>query len=301
MIQNGVLNVDKPAGLTSHDVVVRARRLLNIKKIGHAGTLDPDATGVLVLCIGKATRLVEYLMGMDKEYQAVMRLGVSTSTQDASGEILEEKRWDSVSEEDLKRCFMEFTGEITQIPPAFSAIKIDGVPSYKRARNGEEVRIPGRVVTIHHIDYLRKEGRDILMKIHCSKGTYIRTLCHDIGRSLGTGAHLYSLRRLRSGPFEIAESITLEEISECVATKRIDMELYTMDDVMKSFPSISLDEWSEKKILHGSPLHLKEGEGEFLKNGNLVCLKSKSGTLVALGIFENEKTKKIKIDKVLVQ
>lgn len=301
MIENGVLNVDKPAGLTSHDVVAQARRILKIKKIGHAGTLDPDATGVLILCIGKATRLVEYLMGMDKEYQAVMRLGASTSTQDASGAVLEEREWESVSEEDVKRCLIGFTGEITQVPPSFSAIKIDGVPSYKRARNGEEVKIPGRKIMIHRIDYLGKEGADVFLKVHCSKGTYIRTLCHDLGESLGSGAHLLSLKRVRSGPFEIQDSLSLDEISEFVASNRLDMEVYGMDEVMKSFPSISLDEWSEKKIIHGSPLFLKEGEGEFLKNGSLVCLKSRSGALVALGVFENEGTKKIKIDKVLVQ
>ncbi|MFI5304633.1 MAG: tRNA pseudouridine(55) synthase TruB [Nitrospiria bacterium] len=301
MKESGILNVNKPAGWTSHDVVARTRKLLNTKKIGHAGTLDPDATGVLILCIGKATKLVQYLIGMDKEYEAVMRLGESTTTQDASGEVLEKKPWLSVHEEDLIRCFSQFTGEITQVPSAYSAIKIGGVSSYKLARQGKDVKIPGRTVKVHKIELLGKQGPDVFIRIQCSKGTYIRTLCHDMGFSLGTRAHLFSLKRTRSGIFNINDSISLEEISDCVESNRMDMEIYGMDEVMTEYPSISIDELSEKKVIHGSPLLLKDGEEKYLKRGNVVCLKNRNGILLALGVFEGEETKTVKIDKVLIQ
>jgi tRNA pseudouridine55 synthase len=301
LIENGVLNIDKPAGWTSHDVVSRARKLLKIKKIGHAGTLDPDATGVLILCIGKATKLAEYLMGMDKEYEAVMRLGETTSTQDASGEILEKKEWDGIKEEELIGCFSRFTGEIAQIPSAYSAIKIGGIPSYQRARKGEEVNIPVRKVKIFRIDYLGREGANVSLKIHCSKGTYIRTLCHDMWGVLGPGAHVSSLRRTRSGKFSVEDSISLEKLTDYVESDQMEREIYGMDEAMNGFPSILLDEADEKKTIHGTPLVLKEGEGGALLTGSLVCLKSQSGNLVALGVFEGEKTKRIRIEKVLIQ
>lgn len=301
MIENGVLNIDKPAGWTSHDVVCRVRKLLKIKKIGHAGTLDPDATGVLILCIGKATKLVEYLTGMDKEYEAVMHLGETTSTQDASGEVLEKKEWKWIKEEDLAGCINRFTGEITQIPSAYSAIKIGGIPSYKRARKGEEVNIPVRKVNIFRIDYQGRKGADVSLKIHCSKGTYIRTLCHDMGGILGTGAHLSSLRRTRAGKFNVEDSISLEKLAEYVESDQMESEVYEMDEAMEGFPSIWLNEADERKTLHGAPLVLKEGEGANFLTGNLVCLKSQVGNLVAIGKFEGEKTKRVRIEKVLIQ
>lgn len=301
MIENGVLNINKPAGWTSHDVVAQTRKLLKNKKIGHAGTLDPDATGVLVVCIGKATKLVEYLTGMDKEYEATMHLGETTTTQDASGEIIEKKSWDSVQQEDLARCLSHFTGEIFQIPSSYSAIKIGGIPSYKLARKGKAVEIPGRTINIHKIDFLGKEGSDVLLRINCSKGTYIRTLCHDMGTFLGTGAHLLSLKRIRSGIFNIKDSISLEDMEECIESRKLEELIYEMEEVMAGFPSISIDETNERKIIHGTPLFLNSGEEKFLERGGLVCLKSRSGSLLALGVFEGEETRKVKIDKVLIQ
>jgi tRNA pseudouridine55 synthase len=298
---NGVLNIDKPAGWTSHDVVAWVRKTLKIKKIGHAGTLDPDATGVLVVCIGKATKLVEYLVGIDKEYEAVMRLGEATDTQDASGKVLEKKAFDSVGEEAVLNCFREMTGEISQVPPAYSAIKIGGVPSYKLARRGEEVSMPGRRVTIYGMTYIKKEGPDVFFKVHCSKGTYVRTLCHDMGIRLGTAAHLYSLRRTRSGTFDIKDSVTLEKLSDDFNAGKIEQDLYGMEEAMTGFPSIDVDPEGEKNVVHGRPVFLSAGQGESLPAGEPVCLKNKNGSLIALGVLEGKNSNKIKVEKVLVQ
>lgn len=296
----GVLNIDKPAGWTSHDVVARLRKILKVKKIGHAGTLDPDATGVLVVCVGKATKIVEYLVGLDKEYEAVMRLGETTDTQDASGVVLEKAAWEHVTDKDLLNCFSRFTGEITQIPSAYSAIKVRGVPSYKLARKGEEVEIPRRKVKIYKIEFLKREGADIFFKVHCSKGTYIRTLCHDIGRDIGVGAHLRALRRTRSGSFLIGDALSLEYLSGLMETGRLDKKFYGMDEVMAGFPSIILDEEREKKTVHGNPVFLNAEQGATLLSGSLVRLKNQNGSLIALGVLEGEKLKKVKIEKVLI-
>ncbi|MHB8482100.1 MAG: tRNA pseudouridine(55) synthase TruB [Nitrospiria bacterium] len=296
----GVLNIDKPAGWTSHDVVARLRKILKIKKIGHAGTLDPDATGVLVVCVGKATKIVEYLVGTDKEYEAVMRLGETTNTQDASGNVLEKASWGHLTEEDLFECFKEFTGEISQTPSSYSAIKVGGVPSYKLARRGEEVDIPERKVKIYKIEFIKKAGPDVFIKVHCSKGTYIRTLCHDMGRHMGVGAHLFALRRTRSGIFMVGDALSLDDLIHFVETGRLDMEIYGMDEVMSGFPAIVLDEDGEKKIVHGNPVFLSAEQGGAFLSGSLVRLKSINGGLIALGVLEGEELKKVKIEKVLI-
>lgn len=210
---DGVLNLLKPPGMTSHDVVSFLRRQFGIKKIGHAGTLDPQAAGVLPLCLGQGTRLLEYLMDHDKEYLCEMTLGVTTTTQDAWGEAVTCRDYRQVTLEMLQNVLPRFVGEITQTVPAFSAVKVQGVPLYKRARQGVEISPVVRRVKIYHLEIVKFAPPKVTMFIHCGKGTYIRTICHDLGEELGVGAHLSFLLRTRVGSFSLADSLTLEEIA----------------------------------------------------------------------------------------
>lgn len=211
-----ILNLDKPGGWTSFDVVRAVRRSLKIKKVGHAGTLDPFATGVLLVCTGRATKRVPELMGFDKEYEAVIRLGVTTDTMDLTGKVSGTADFAHVTPELIDRVCEEFRGEIEQIPPMFSAIKIKGERLYKKARRGETVDRPPRAVTIHELEVKGYDAPFLSIRVVCSKGTYIRVLAHDIGERLGCGGHLTSLVRTRIGPYEIAEAGQVSELARDV-------------------------------------------------------------------------------------
>jgi tRNA pseudouridine55 synthase len=202
---NGVLLVDKDPDMTSHDVVAVARRCLNMKKIGHCGTLDPMATGMLILVLGSGTKLQDLLMSEDKEYTGSLKLGATTSTQDREGEILEEKPVPALTEEEIKAAFDAYKGDFYQMPPMVSAIKINGVPLYKLARKGQEVEREPRFVRVYDYQITKTEVPNIDFRVVCSKGFYVRTYAHDIGQKLGCGAHLTGLRRTRSGHFKFAE------------------------------------------------------------------------------------------------
>jgi tRNA pseudouridine55 synthase len=208
----GVLLVDKPKGLTSHDVVYRLRRKLGMKKIGHAGTLDPMATGVLVMLIGKATRISQYLMSVDKAYEGEATLGVVTDSQDAEGEVLTTVPVPELTEAQVREVMKGFLGDQYQTPPMHSAIKIDGVPLYKLARKGEEVEREPRFIRVTSFDLLSFNLPKLTFDLHCTKGTYVRTVAHDLGNKLGCGAHLSALRRTVSGQFTLKQCLPLEEI-----------------------------------------------------------------------------------------
>ena len=208
----GVLLVDKPKGLTSHDVVYRLRRKLSMKKIGHAGTLDPMATGLLVMLIGKATRISQYLMSVDKAYEGEATLGVVTDSQDAEGEVLTTMPVPELTEAQVREAIKGFLGDQYQTPPMHSAIKIDGVPLYKMARKGEEVEREPRFIRVMAFDLLSFTPPRLTFRLLCTKGTYVRTIAHDLGQKLGCGAHLSALRRTGSGKFDIAQCLTLEAI-----------------------------------------------------------------------------------------
>jgi tRNA pseudouridine55 synthase len=206
------LLVDKDPGMTSHDVVAIARRSLGIKKIGHCGTLDPMATGLLMLVVGRATKIQDLLMSEDKEYVGTITLGQTTSTQDAKGEVLEEKEVGEYGEEEIRGVFDEFTGSFEQIPPMVSAIKKDGVPLYKLARKGQEVKRDPRPVHVTGYEITRVALPEIDFVVKCSKGFYVRTYAHDIGARLGCGGHLSALRRTRSGKFTLERTISIERL-----------------------------------------------------------------------------------------
>ena len=272
---NGVVNVNKPLGITSHDVVYRLRRILNIKKIGHTGTLDPDAQGVLPMCIGKGTKLAELLTGADKQYLAEMTLGAITDTQDASGEVLE--KFDvNVCEEDIIKAVQMFVGEIEQIPPMYSAIKIDGKKLYELAREGKTVERKARKVNILNIELktINLENNTIEMLVDCTKGTYIRTLCHDIGKVLGCGGYMSKLTRTRSGRFCIEDAYDLGTIAQMAEAG--DFSFMTpVQDAMPEYPKAILAERNARKVRNGIKISvqgLETGEsyrvfdeqGEFL-------------------------------------
>ena len=252
---NGVIIIDKPAGWTSMDVCAKLRGMFQEKRVGHAGTLDPMATGVLPVFIGRATRAVEFAAGSDKEYVCGIRLGVVTNTQDATGEVLEERPV-RVTRDRLEAALEDFTGAIEQIPPMYSAIKINGKKLYELARKGKEVERKPRAVQIHALELLPDappEGTDALLRVLCSKGTYVRTLCHDIGQALGCGACMSCLRRTMAAGFSSADAVTLEQVQEAVDRGEGESLLLPVDRCFLDVPALTLkNAGAEKKLRNGA-------------------------------------------------
>ncbi|CED91184.1 tRNA pseudouridine(55) synthase TruB [Actinomyces succiniciruminis] len=263
---DGLLVVDKPAGVTSHDVVAMTRRLAATRKVGHAGTLDPAATGVLLLGIGRATRFLTYLVGADKTYRATARLGQTTLTEDADGEFTSAAGCPPGPDltARIDTALASLTGEIMQVPSAVSAIKIDGVRSYARVRGGEDVDLPARPVTIHALtrsgaprSTTAADGTavvDVDLEVHCSSGTYVRALARDLGTALGCGAHLTALRRTEVGPFSVAEAATIASLSAVVAAGQTLPVLPLAAVARRCFPAVALDEVEARALRHGQPL-----------------------------------------------
>jgi tRNA pseudouridine55 synthase len=215
-----ILAVDKPKEWSSFDVIRKLRGLSPIRKMGHAGTLDPMATGLLIVLSGKATRLMNHFLGQDKEYEATIRLGQTTASWDAETEVLEEKDASAVTDEDVERALPAFRGDITQITPAYSAVKVEGERLYKKARRGERVILPTRSVTVHSFEMLQKQGNDVEVRISCSSGTYIRSLAHELGVVLGVGGHLVRLRRTRIGTLKADNAWGVGELVDAVNAAR---------------------------------------------------------------------------------
>jgi tRNA pseudouridine55 synthase len=289
---DGFLNINKPGGWTSHDVVARLRSLLKVKKVGHTGTLDPAATGVLPICLGRATKLARLLTGTDKEYCAVMRLGETTDTQDGTGKVLVRRAADGLTEDRVRDVLVSFRGEIRQVPPMYSAVKVDGQPLYKAARAGREVERAARPVIIRRLDLIRMEGSDVTLEVTCSKGTYIRTLCADVGERLGVGAHLHHLVRTRSGPFRIEEAMTLSDVETAVQEGRILERLLSAARVLKDFPSVSVTHQGARLLLHGAPIGL-QAVGRLpkeFKTGQSILVYNAAGDLIALAEALVERT-----------
>ena len=287
---NGFLNIHKPAGLTSHDVVAKVRRLLGVQRVGHTGTLDPAATGVLPICIGKATKVAQFFLETDKEYRVVMRLGEATDTEDATGKVLSRRPIASLTHEKIQKTVEGFQGLQWQIAPMYSAVKVGGEPLYKAARQGRQVERPTRRVIVHRINVLGIEVRDrddiidVTFDVTCSKGTYVRTLCADIGEKLGVGGHLLRLERRRSGPFHIDKAIHLSEVQQRTAEGSIGEKLIPMEEVLSSYPSLRVTPEAERFVLHGAPIGAREityFPMEF-KTGKVVLVYNAAGELVAL-------------------
>ena len=284
---NGIIIIDEPAGWTSMDVCAKLRGILKTKKIGHAGTLDPMATGVLPVFVGQATRAVSFAEGGEKEYVAGLRLGLATNTQDTEGQTLTQSPV-AVGREELEAVLPRFTGEISQIPPMFSAIKINGQKLYDLARQGKEVERKARVVTIFALEVVEQVSEtDYILRIRCSKGIYVRTLCHDIGQALGCGGCMFSLRRTMAAGFTLDESVTLEQMQEGGEAL-----LRPTDSLFRDRPDYRLKtERQEERCRNGNPFFIQENlpEGEYRiygREGAFLCLSRLQGdTMTSLKNF----------------
>ena len=253
---NGLFNIDKPAGMTSHDVVNVMRRLTHIRRIGHTGTLDPMATGVLIILVGPATRLSRFLMGKNKKYRAVIRLGQTTTTYDAEGELVKQRPV-TVDKAELEQALAAFQGEILQIPPMYSAIKVNGKPLYKLAHQGKEIARTPRHVTIHSVILTDWQPPDLTVEVACSAGTYIRSLAYDLGEALGCGAHLTALTRTASGHFDLAESVSLDTLRELEKDGHLE-EMLLPPQTALTLPSIRLTPEQVQAVCYGQTISLDD-------------------------------------------
>jgi tRNA pseudouridine55 synthase len=272
---DGILALDKPAGWTSHDVVAKVRQLTRVKRAGHTGTLDPMATGVLIVCLGQATRVVEYLIGHDKRYRATIRLGIETDTYDAQGRAVAERPV-AVSQAALREALAAFVGEIDQVPPMHSAIKQAGQKLYRLARQGIAVERAPRRVTVHSIDLLGFEPPFVALDVHCSAGTYIRSLAHDLGERLGCGAHLSALTRTAAGAFTLQQAVTLETLEKAAADGAWAALLLPIDAGLTELPALSLNDDEAARVRHGRVLPAR------LVEGDLIRVYDSAGQLVGL-------------------
>ncbi|WP_268907006.1 tRNA pseudouridine(55) synthase TruB [Dictyobacter arantiisoli] len=263
---DGILNINKDLHMTSHDVVAKVRKQLKQKRVGHTGTLDPEASGVLPICVGQGTRVAEYLSENGKAYQAIITFGVVTDTYDAEGVVLRTADTSQLTREQIEAALPHFQGDQLQLPPRYSAIKIQGQPAYKLARAGSEVILEPRPVTIHNLEIIDWSHPHLTLTVSCSKGTYIRSLAYDLGEYLGCGGYLTGLIRTRSGPFVLQDSITLEQLALACEQGNLAQYLFPADFALQSYPAIHLDEAQTQRVMHGNsfsdPANQQSAPGE---------------------------------------
>lgn len=269
---NGLVVIDKPAGMTSHDVVDHIRALFSMSRVGHLGTLDPMATGVLPVCLGKATRLGQYISGSPKEYAGELRFGFSTTTYDREGAATGPECPLTASIDEVRNAMHRLTGPLSQVPPAFSAKKIGGVPAYRLARRGKTVETPPSQVEVYEFEITKFDPPSMQFRVGCSPGTYIRSLAHDLGGILGCGAHLTSLRRTRSGEFTEAQAIPLARVSAA--------DIRPMEKLLESLPRVDVSDVDEERVRHGNQIPC-EAQGQFARIFN------KRGEFLAVAVIEN--------------
>ena len=256
---NGIVIVDKPQGWTSQDVTARLRRVFSTRRIGHGGTLDPMATGVLPVFVGRATRGVEFFEHAEKTYETVLRLGLTTDTEDVTGTVLTETT-PNISREELEKTLEFFRGDILQVPPMYSALKVNGQKLCDLARKGQEIAREPRPITIHELTLLSFHGTEAALRVRCSKGTYIRTLCKDIGEKLGCGGCMAALRRVQAGEYTIGQAVPLETLLE---TDKPEEYLRNVDTMFRAYPPVTLTENQEKRCRNGNSFSVKLPEGLF--------------------------------------
>ena len=283
---NGILLIDKEPDWTSNDVVAKLKGMLHQRRVGHSGTLDPMATGLLVVFVGRATRAVEFAEGHDKRYLASLRLGLVTDTQDISGTVLE-RREASVTRGELEAALEAFKGEQEQLPPMYSAIKHKGRPLYEIARKGGEVERKPRKITVYDMRLIGEDRGDYLLDIRCSKGTYVRTLCHDLGHALGCGGCMSSLRRLEAGGFSVDKSHKLSEVQEYADRGRAEELLLPVDSLFTELNSCVAEAWQERKLRCGNEYSVGLPDGDYR-------VYSASGEFLMLGRVENKTMKTLK-------
>jgi tRNA pseudouridine55 synthase len=298
----GIIPLYKPKGMTSHDCVFKLRKILKMKRIGHTGTLDPDVTGVLPICIGKATKVAEYITDAGKMYEGEVTLGFSTTTEDASGEVVETKKVERViSKSEIIEVLNTFTGTIRQTPPMFSAVKVNGKRLYEYARQGIEIERPTRLVTIYSIELLddsliNGETTSFRFRVACSKGTYIRTLAVMIGEALGFPAHMSELSRIKSASFSLSDCFTLEEIETRMSDGSITDILYPIETALTHLPKYRINDKITEKVKNGAVLPIPD---HFKKEDHLLVLESEDEKALAIYIHHPEKPGMMKPAKVL--
>lgn len=284
---NGIIVINKPKNYTSHDVVAKVKKILKLKKVGHTGTLDPNATGVLPLLLNSGTKISKYLINHDKEYEVTLKLGIKTDTLDSEGKILEERKVDTAileNTENIKKVLNSFEGKQEQIPPIYSAIKVKGKKLYEYARNGEKVEVQARQIEIYNIELQEVDvkNQEIVFKVECSKGTYIRSLCEDIATRLGTIGYMKELNRTRVGSFRIEDSITLEELEKC---ENIKLKVLTMEELLKQKEKIILNKKQLELFLNGVKLDNDNQDG-------LYRIYSLDKQFIGIGVIEGNKLKR---------
>lgn len=300
---DGIFNIYKEKGFTSHDVVAVVRRTIHMKKVGHTGTLDPDAEGVLPVCVGKATKLSDVIMDGRKSYRAMLKLGVTTTTEDASGEVLETKTVD-FNEEKIREVVDSFIGRLEQVPPMYSAVKVNGKKLYELAREGKEIERKSRTIEVYDIRIRQFLPPDrVEMDVDCSKGTYIRTLCADIGKALGCGGHMEELLRTATGVFSLENAIRLSELKELAEQEQAEEALLTMEEALKDFPVIKVAENSTKLLYNGGKIREKffEQKPTSLQVGKIVAVYDFENNLVGLYEIKQEEGFFIKPFKMLIK
>ena len=282
-MKSGIINVYKEKGFTSFDVVAKLRGILKTKKIGHTGTLDPDAEGVLPVCIGRATKVCDILTDKDKVYEAVMLLGVETDTQDTSGEVLKELPVE-VSEEAVKEAILSFVGEYAQVPPMYSALKVNGKKLYELAREGKTVERKARNVQIFSIEILEMDLPRVRMSVHCSKGTYIRTLCHDVGQKLGCGGCMDKLLRTKVGVFELADTLKLAEIDALAREGLVEDRIISVDELFEDYTKVWMKQEFDVVVHNGNRVKKRMFEDKLSSNAERLRVYDSKGEFI--GIYE---------------
>ncbi len=286
---NGILNINKPRGKTSFSIVALVRRLSGERRVGHAGTLDPEATGVLPVCLGKGTRVTEFLMDATKSYWAQIELGVTTDTYDASGQITHREDPSGISREQLESALASFYGEIQQTPPVYSAVKYQGRPLYQWARSGIQVEPPSRLARIYRLELTDFEPPVVTVEVECGKGTYIRSLAHDLGQALGCGATLKSLTRLRCGPFDIGDAVSIPRLEEAFRYGYWPRFVYPIDIVLSHWAAMVVSNDTGELIRNGRPLVLEKANSSVLPSGERRCrVYTPDGCFLGLLCFNPE-------------
>lgn len=293
-VVSGVFVIDKPVGISSHDVVQIVRRGTGIRRAGHTGTLDPRASGVLVVLLGPAVRLSEFVSASDKSYQATIRLGASTNTFDDEGEIIKTMPFEDITEEKFNEILQQFVGEIEQIPPVHSAIKVKGRPAYELAREGEEVNLEPRKIRVYSLEVLEWNPPEVVVDVQCSSGTYVRSLANDLGEALGTGAYLVGLRRTKSGQFTLRNAVPLRRLQEAFLTGDWYKYLIPASEALSDWPTLELNADEVDLIIHGHRIPAKPGAK------GLARAISQQGDLVAL-VEVDEETNEWQPRKVFFQ
>ncbi len=281
---DGILNINKATGMTSHDVVARVRKLLKQKRVGHAGTLDPAASGVLPVCIGLGTRVAEYLSESGKAYRAEIQFGSVTDTYDSEGNVLRTSATDTLTLAHIEEALPHFLGAQMQIPPLYSAIKLQGQPAYKRIRAGEEITLEARPIEIYALQIVNWQTPLLTLDVECSKGTYIRSLAYDMGEYLGYGAHLAGLARTRSGPFMLEQSISLEQLALIIEEGELTDAVFPPDFALQHYPALFLDEETTQRVLHGNTFQHELSSPQL--ESDLVRIYDNNGHFLAIASWD---------------